>query len=251
MTIHRYPSATVENGVSRFCSYLESFSRGTEQTHLGMYPGLSDQAFHDARTFAVARDLERAHVEIRNELLGIADVAFHPEQEKVDRTGSWEVLYLFERGRTNVENCRLCPSTAKLLKAHSIVRTLAGLAYVSKMRPGTHVAAHCGPTNIRLRCHLGVQVPEGDCGIRVGQQRQKWQEGKCLVFNDSLEHESWNHTAETRIVLIVDLWHSDLAAEEIGLLEGLHNYASAQAENLAHYWIWNAKARTARRVSYD
>jgi aspartyl/asparaginyl beta-hydroxylase (cupin superfamily) len=139
----------------------------------------------------------------------------------------------------------------QLIETHSTVRTMAGLTYVSKMAPGTHVAAHCGPTNLRLRCHLGIQVPEGDCAIRVGDELRGWREGKCVVFDDSLEHESWNHTAETRIVLIIDLWHPDLAPEEIVLLEGLHNYSSAQAESLTRYWIANAKARNARRVHYD
>ncbi|MEJ0071849.1 MAG: aspartyl/asparaginyl beta-hydroxylase domain-containing protein [Pseudomonadota bacterium] len=30
------------------------------------------------------------------------------------------------------------------------------------------------------------------------------------MFDDHLEHESWNFTAEPRIVLIIDLWHPDL-----------------------------------------
>ena len=31
----------------------------------------------------------------------------------------------------------------------------------SVMSPGVHVWPHCGPTNCRVRAHLGLVVPEG------------------------------------------------------------------------------------------
>ena len=239
------------DGIGRFHSYLQSFAPGTESWDVGHYPGLASRPFHDPDRFPIVRALESRFDEIRSELLALGQSAFHAETEKVDRTGSWEVLHLFERGRKNEENCRLCPVTVRLIETHSTVRTLAGLSYVSKMGPGTHVTAHCGPTNLRLRCHLGIQVPPGQCGLRAGNETSRWREGKCLIFDDSLEHESWNYTEETRIVLIVDLWHPDLAPQEIALLEGLHYYTSAQAESLTRYWLANRKARNTRPVNYD
>jgi aspartate beta-hydroxylase len=131
------------------------------------------------------------------------------------------------------------------------MRTLTGLAYVSRMRAATHIQAHRGPTNLRVRCHLGIQVPDGDCAIRVGPQTRRWQDGRCLVFDDYFEHEAWNHTEQDRIVLIVDLWHPGLSATEVSLLEGLHAYASGQAVRLERYWAANraaAGAATAARA---
>jgi len=52
------------------------------------------------------------------------------------------------------------------------------------MRGSTHIESHRGPTNIRVRCHLGVKVPDGDCAIRMGEEIRRWKEGKCLVFDD-------------------------------------------------------------------
>jgi hypothetical protein len=71
------------------------------------------------------------------------------------------------------------------------------------------------------------------------------------VFDDHLEHESWNFTGEPRIVLIIDLWHPDLTPPEIALLEGLHRYAGYQAVSLNRYWARNAGARNKARASYD
>lgn len=236
-------------GVRRFYSYMQSFTEDEPgQAH---YPGLSSRAFHDPARFPIVRALEDAYDAIRSELLSLGSSVFHAETEKLERTGSWEVLHLFERGRKNLENCALCPVTVGLIETHATVRTLAGLSYVSKMSPGTHVTAHRGPTNLRLRCHLGIEVPDGPCGLRVGNDTCRWREGKCIIFDDSLEHESWNYTTSTRIVLIVDLWHPDLAPEEIVLLQSLHHYASAQAEALTRYWLANRKARNARALHYD
>lgn len=37
--------------------------------------------------------------------------------------------------------------------------------------------------------------------------------GKCLVFDDSYEHEVWNKTEGERVLLLFDLWHPDLVEE--------------------------------------
>jgi beta-hydroxylase len=49
-------------------------------------------------------------------------------------------------------------------------------------------------------------VPEQSdrLAIRVGKQVCHWHEGKVLIFDDAYEHEAWNHTDKTRVVLFVD-----------------------------------------------
>src|SRR5204862_6423626 len=91
----------------------------------------------------------------------------------------------------------------------------------------------------RWRCQLGSTVPDGNCWLRVGDETRQWHEGQCLVFDDYLEHEAWNHTGHDRIVLIVDLWHPGLSAVEVRLLEGLHAYVYAYARRLQRYWAAN------------
>ena len=76
------------------------------------------------------------------------------------------------------------------------------MIYLSKVGPHTHVAPHRAGSNIRLRCHLALSIPEGDCAIRVGDDVHRWKEGKCIVFDDTLEHEIWNRTDEERLVLL-------------------------------------------------
>eukprot|EP01052_Picozoa_sp_SAG31_P004443 SAG31_NODE_184_length_20985_cov_28.867567_4_plen_88_part_00 len=38
------------------------------------------------------------------------------------------------------------------------------------------------------------------------------------MFDDSFEHEAWHDGVETRITLIVDIWHPDLSDREIKFL---------------------------------
>jgi aspartyl/asparaginyl beta-hydroxylase (cupin superfamily) len=91
---------------------------------------------------------------------------------------------------------------------------------------------------VRVRCHFGVDVPE-DCGLTVGGETRTWTEGRCMVFDDSFEHEAWNRDVRDRVVLIVDLWHPDLTGEEVRLLEGLDTYVATQSANLARYYARN------------
>ena len=181
-------------------------------------------------------------MEIRAEARALGGTRFHRESERIGRTGDWGVAFLYERGRRNDETCAACPVTTRGIETHRSVRTMAGLIYFSRLRGHTHIDPHRGPTNLRVRCHLALEVPEGDCAIRVGDETRRWEEGRCLVFDDYFDHEAWNHTDEDRLVLIVDLWHPGLSDTEVMLLEGLQGYAHVHAERLARYWSANAGA---------
>jgi tetratricopeptide (TPR) repeat protein len=237
--------------MQRMNQFMGGFLTNRDNPRMTMYPGLTARAVHDPAQFAAVRALEAAFDAIKREVATLADTVFHPEAEGLDGTQGWDVLLLYERGRKNAENCALCPVITNIIESHATVRTLAGLMYVSKTNPGTHIKPHLGPTNVRLRCHLGIKVPEGDCGLRVDGQPVRWTEGSCIVFDDHLEHESWNFTAEPRIVLIIDLWHPDLTPPEIALLEGLHRYAAYQGMSLNRYWSRNKAARNKARAAYD
>lgn len=89
-----------------------------------------------------------------------------------------------------------------------------GAVKVSVLMPGTRVRPHHGPSNTRMRAHLGIRIPEG-AYIRAGDPSEpgnlrQWQEGRVLCFDDSFRHEVWHEGSEPRIVLIVDVWHPDM-----------------------------------------
>jgi len=226
----------------RFHRYVESLGDGDTAVLGRIYPELKSQPWYDPHQFPLAGYLESNFSAIREEVLALDRAGFHRESERIPRSGHWDVAFFYERGRRRDELCEACPVTARGIDAYPAMRTITGLIYLSRMRGGTHIAAHRGPTNLRLRCHLGIDVPSGDCAIRVGEETREWEQGRCLVFDDFFKHEAWNHTKEDRIVLIVDLWHPGLSATEVRLLEGLHSHTYAHARKLGGYWAANAAA---------
>jgi aspartate beta-hydroxylase len=232
-------------GAARFQRYVASLSDDDGAALGRVYPELTSLPWYDPHQFPLAVSLESNFPAIREEILALDPSGFHRESEQIRRAGDWDVAFFYERGRRRDELCAACPVTTRVIEAYPAMRTIAGLTYLSRMRGGTHIAAHRGPTNLRLRCHLGIDVPRGDCAIRVGDETRRWEEGRCLVFDDFCEHEAWNYTDQHRIVLIVDLWHPGLSAAEVRLLEGLHGYTYAHARRLGGYWAANAAAARA------
>jgi aspartyl/asparaginyl beta-hydroxylase (cupin superfamily) len=45
--------------------------------------------------------------------------------------------------------------------------------------------------------------------------------GEAFIFDDTIEHEAWNDSDQVRIVLIFDIWHPDMTADECALVRGL------------------------------
>ena len=73
-----------------------------------------------------------------------------------------------------------------------------------------------------LRYHLGLIVPEDaeSCRIRVGEDYRHWEEGKSMIFDDTFNHEVWNDTDETRVVLFVDVMRP-LPSPDAAINEGI------------------------------
>ncbi|GFR68195.1 aspartate beta-hydroxylase [Elysia marginata] len=140
--------------------------------------------------------------------------AFQPEDENLRDTGDWKQFTLFQQGRKNKANCEKAPKTCALIEQFpSVEKCTRGQVKFSVMSPGIHVWPHTGPTNCRIRSHLGLVVPQGPL-IRVMNETRKWKEGEVLIFDDSFEHEVWHEGSELRLVLIVDVWHPELTQQQ-------------------------------------
>jgi aspartyl/asparaginyl beta-hydroxylase (cupin superfamily) len=199
------------------------------------FPGLQNRPWHDPQDFEAVRILEAVFDDIRAEAMQLhqeAEIdysaAAHPwrswkqpwtllRPDAAPRT--WTVYLLHHMGVRveDVNSC--CPKT--LAVVNTLPRACTAYAWgdfvFSAMNAGSHLRAHCSIDNLRVRIHLGLVVPEG-CSLRVGTETRSWEAGRCLVFEDSFEHEVWNRSSQRRIVLIADLWHPDLSEVEIDAL---------------------------------
>jgi tetratricopeptide (TPR) repeat protein len=226
----------------RFARYIAGLRSNAERPLLHFYPGLRARPWHDPREFAIVADLERLAPQIAEQARSVDPERLQDEVEEIARTGRWRVLFLLEMGRPHEDNLARFPAVRWILDNHRTLTSYAGSMYLSVLDPGTRVAAHQGPTNIRLRCHLGLEVPDG-CGMRVGGVASGWKEGQCVVFDDSFSHEVWNDGDRRRVVLVVDLWHPDLREDEVALLAGLHRYGAANGATAKGFWARNEEAR--------
>ncbi|MDX2096491.1 MAG: aspartyl/asparaginyl beta-hydroxylase domain-containing protein [Leptolyngbyaceae cyanobacterium bins.59] len=155
--------------------------------------------FYDPQQFEFVTTLESNWQTVRAELEQLREGDFIPWPEKYLYGKGWDTFGLYAFGIKLAKNCQLCPKTAALL-AQIPGLTTAGF---SSLAPGTHIAPHTGYPDGLLRCHLGVIVPD-ECALRVADKTHAWSEGKCLVFDDTSEHEAWNRSDRTRIVLLID-----------------------------------------------
>lgn len=191
--------------------------RSVYQRSLYNVDNLTGRPWWTAEQTTYQRHLEllESHWEkIRQEALALLDenqTGFVAESEGLRDTGVWMQFELFARGRKIPNNCDRAPFTCQLVEGiKSASGCTRGQIKFSLMHPGTHIWAHTGPTNCRIRAHLGLVVPEGT-RIRVANDTRTWIPGKFIIFDDSFEHEVFHEGTSIRLVLIVDFWHPELS----------------------------------------
>jgi aspartate beta-hydroxylase len=192
-------------------------------------PDLPTSAYLDRALFPWIAELERNTDVIRDELLAVLReekgiepfIKFNsPDQVPLFLDGAegkpvWDAFFFYRHGVRYDENCARCPKTAAILDALPLVhiREHAPEICFSMLTPGTHILPHRGVTNARLVTHLPLVVPE-NCALNVGGELHAWQEGHCITFDDTFEHEAWNRGGSTRAVLILDCWNPYLSQVE-------------------------------------
>jgi beta-hydroxylase len=180
-----------------------------EQLNLALSK-VGNPSIYDNKVFPWARSIENEWRAIRAELDHVLTrkeelPAFHElasDVETISRDRGWKSFLLAGYGFRSANNIRLCPETWR------ICQSIPGLITVmySILEPGKHLPPHRGPYNGVLRLHLGLIVPEPreQLGIRVEHDVYRWREGEAVIFDDAYEHEAWNYTPHTRVVLFVD-----------------------------------------------
>ncbi|XP_074981284.1 aspartyl/asparaginyl beta-hydroxylase isoform X9 [Caretta caretta] len=166
----------------------------------------------------LVKSLEKNWKLIRDEGLSVMDKGkglFLPEDENLREKGDWSQFTLWQQGRKNENACKGVPKTCAFLERFpEATGCRRGQIKYSVMHPGTHVWPHTGPTNCRLRMHLGLVIPKEGCRIRCAKENRTWEEGKVLIFDDSFEHEVWQDADSYRLIFIVDVWHPELTPQQ-------------------------------------
>jgi aspartate beta-hydroxylase len=195
-------------------------------------PGLPPAPYLDRALFPWIEKLEAQTDAIRQELLQLLPSAAGRERvftteaiEKENLRGlqsppSWNGYYFYRHGERRADNCAACPVTARTLELLPLshIRDHGPEVLFSVFTAGTHLLPHRGVTNTRLVGHLPLLVPT-DCALKVGGEEHEWREGRAVIFDDTYEHEAWNRSDRTRVVLIFDIWNPHLTEAECAAVE--------------------------------
>jgi aspartate beta-hydroxylase len=193
------------------------------------YPGLPAIEFYDRAEFPCLPDLEAATRDIQQELVDIVredQGAFHPyihyddhlpldQWRELNHSPKWTAYHFYDHARPIAERVARAPKTMAAVTAlpQAQVPLRSPSALFSVLQPHTRIPAHTGVANFRLLIHLPLILPPG-CGFRVGGETREWRVGEAWVFDDTIEHEAWNESDETRIIMICDIWSPRLTEEE-------------------------------------
>ncbi|WP_116970048.1 aspartyl/asparaginyl beta-hydroxylase domain-containing protein [Blastomonas sp. UPD001] len=205
------------------------------------FPGLPQRQFYEAAEFDWAQGLEAQADAMLAELEGLLARQpgdFSPYvQTRPDRPAaanplrddpSWGAHYLWENGAPVADHAAIAPATMAALATAPmpVIAARSPMALYSLLRPGTHIRPHHGMLNTRLICHLPL-ITNADCAIRVGNETRTWQQGRLMIFDDSIEHEAWNRGSATRIILLFEIWRPEISMDERTALTAIFEAISA------------------------
>ncbi|MFK8020975.1 MAG: aspartyl/asparaginyl beta-hydroxylase domain-containing protein [Pseudomonadales bacterium] len=128
---------------------------------------------------------------------------------------NWTALDLFKNGKEHKAISCFFPKTLSMLESVP----LYGLyeqpfeVFFSLLKAGQRINPHYGLSNHSLTVHLPIEVPE-NCHLTVDGNQLRWQQGKALIFDDTLLHAAENNSDKQRIVLIFSIWNPQLSEEE-------------------------------------
>lgn len=204
-----------------------------QQPHRFYYPGLPQIQFYEREQFEWIAAIEAKTDQIRTELLAVINdqQKFSPyvksgnanpgqNDQGLEDNDDWSAMYLWNEGHLVAENADLFPQTLKALSSAPMpeITDQAPMSLFSKLAANSKIPAHNGLLNTRLICHLPIIVPENCGALRVGNEERPWEEGRMLIFDDSIEHEAWNSSANDRVILLFEIWRPEIDEQERQLI---------------------------------
>ena len=215
------------------------------------FPELPQIQFYAREDFPWLDTIEAATADIRAELIEVLreESAFVPyvqgeaRRPETDQQGmlnnpAWSAYYLWKDGAIVPDHAARCPRTMKALAEAPLtqVKGRSPAVLFSLLRPGARIPPHTGYVNTCLICHLPLIVPES-CGLRVGNDTRTPVEAKAWLFDDTMEHEAWNNSDRTRVILLFEIWRPELTEEERGLVSAMFEAIDAHSGQKAAWGI--------------
>ena len=186
------------------------------------FPGLPTTPVFDRSQLSFAEEFEARMPAIREEMRSVMTGTdgiepFHydltrEQRESMTLGAAWDAYFFDRDGLRLQQHHAACPITSATLAQLPLdhIRDHGPEVCFSILRPGAHILPHRGVTNTRSVLHLGLVIPE-HCALKLSDVGEvHWQEGRCFAFDDTYEHEAWNRSDSTRVILLADIWNPHL-----------------------------------------
>ncbi len=213
------------------------------------FPGLPTNAFFDLDLFPWLNQFRDRWKEIKGEAIELLErpntlepfldipkngllnqyLTLDQTQIRFENQPEWNAFFFYRHGNRYDANHAICKITSRTIEAAPLVKISEHAPEIcfSFLSPGTMIRPHHGVTNVRLVAHLPLIVPNS-CGLRVDNGTHYWREGEPVVFDDTFEHEAWNRSTSTRVILLMDCWNPYLTLEErialTQIIEGIGDF---------------------------
>lgn len=158
--------------------------------------------------------------EAARSLLNEAESGYEDAYRFLFAHGAWDRVLLYHN-KEFTEECEIVfPETCALLKQW--LPSKPGLPWTSdqqeqvmviKMKPGTDVEYHSGPSNNILNIHIGISGLEG-AKLIVANETFDWEEGKVIAWDGSYDHRvHCLGCTQDRVIMMVRYMHPDMSSE--------------------------------------
>lgn len=154
--------------------------------------------------------LERNLQAIQEEFLQVSKKAglrnvsdFYKVETAIGQDENWKGFPLMIFNYKFDENVAKCPDT------FAVISELPGCtsAMFSVLHPGKHILPHKGLYKGVTRCLFTIFAPEnGLSWIKVNGRKLAFETGKCILFDETFEHEVLNESDKMRVVLYLDIY---------------------------------------------
>ena len=179
------------------------------------FPGPPNEPFLDTDLFPEARELTTAYEEIKRATAGLLDGTLQTEHfgdrwrpsrqnEAADEPAwhKWTKFMFYDGGASERldDNCRACPDTSALIDRITGAYDDFVSAGVLIQQGRMTLKPHVDNFNLYVTLFLPLVVP-GPCGVAAAEERRPLEAGRCVAFDNSFLHYSWNDSDQPRTVL--------------------------------------------------
>ncbi len=203
------------------------------QPQLFYVPDLAPTSVFDDEQLPWKSVLEDAFEAIRDEFLaigsraaahegpylGVVPAELGDEWQPISASSNWSSLFLYRNATANPEVLDLVPRTWEAMQQVPTVKVGGNPTEIlfSILKGKQRIPPHYGLANTATTVHLPLVISE-EAALRVTDTVHEWHEGEVFAFDDSFEHESWNHGESTRVNVLFEVWHPDLTEDECGAI---------------------------------